>query len=73
MVSANFSFWFGVLTSVLLAVGAGSFHLAGLSPDSAKLLSAWAMDIGTINSIILTALHGVSSSASGPLTGGEKK
>ncbi len=68
-VNPNFSFWFGMWTSLLLLIGGGTIVLPlGIPHDWADLIKSWALFGGALNSAILTALHGVSSSTPGPLT-----
>ena len=69
-VNPAFSFWFGVFTSVLLVIGGSTISFTNLvPPDWIPIIKGWAMALGTVNSVILTALHGVSSSSPGPLSG----
>jgi hypothetical protein len=67
-IDPKFTFWFGALTSILLTIGGGTLKLANVVPDAwIPTLTAWCMFLGTINSYVLTALTGYSSSAKGPL------
>jgi hypothetical protein len=62
------SFWFGVLTSILIAVAGGTIKLTNLVPmDWQPTIIAWAALFAFVNNTILTALHGFSSSSPGPL------
>lgn len=68
MVNPNFSFWFGVWTSIIGLAAAGSVSFTGIIPaDYVPVVKTWAVDLVAINNVILTALHGVSSNQAGPL------
>lgn len=73
MISPKFSFWFGVWTSIIGLVGAGTVQLVGLPDQWIPIVKTWALNFTAINSVILTALYGFSGNQAGPLTGGEKK
>jgi hypothetical protein len=66
------TFWLGVVTTITLAVGQGTIHLTGIVPPGwESYITGWAAIVSLVNSTILTALAGVSSSKSGPLAGGQ--
>jgi len=72
-VDPNISFWLGVITTVVLGIGSGTVSLTHMLPDAwIPTITAWCLFIGFVNSVILTALHGMSSPQSGPLAGGGK-
>lgn len=67
-IDPKYSFIFGVFTSILLLVGGTSFGLTNMVPDMwIPTVKAWAMNLGAINSVILTAMNGYSSTGPGPL------
>lgn len=70
MISPKFSFWFGVWTSLIGLVAAGTVQLAGLPAEWVPLVKTWSLNFVAINNVILTALHGYSSSQAGPLNKG---
>lgn len=68
-IDPKYSFWFGVFTSILLGLATGAVNLPSSIPhDIATQITGWCAFFGWINSVILTALNGYSSSKSGPLT-----
>lgn len=69
MINPKFSFWFGVFVTALLFVGSTALPAGTPYADT---IQAWAKYLALFNSAILTALHGLSSSQAGPLTGGNK-
>ncbi len=72
-VDPKLTFWFGVLTSILLGVGSNAVHLpAGISPEIASEITSWCSFFGWINTMILTAGSGLSGPKSGPLVPGPK-
>jgi len=69
MVNPKFSFWFGVWTTVLIGVAGGTVHLTNMLPtDWIPYVVAWSSFFAFVNSAVLTALHGYSGEAPGPLT-----
>src|SRR5580693_6780950 len=75
-VSPRFTFWFGVWTSLIVFVGSSPDQLQWVAvflpaASGAKLIAGFAgacTFFGKINGIILTALVGLSSAGTGPLT-----
>ena len=68
-IDPKISFWFGVWTSILLLVASGTINFDGALPAAyVPLITRWCSILGTINSAILTAASGYSSSKPGPLT-----
>lgn len=68
-VNPKFSFWFGVWTSILLLIASGSVKLTNVFPDQwIPYVTGWSMFLGAMNSVVLTALHGLSSDIAGPLS-----
>ena len=69
MIDPRVSFWLGVWTTILLMIGGGTVNLTHVVPDVwIPTINAWCVLLGTINSAVLTALHGYASPNSGPLT-----
>jgi hypothetical protein len=63
-----FTFWLGLVTTVLQGVTSGTVHLTGIVPEAyMSTVTAWIGLIVFINMSIMTALTGFSSSKSGPL------
>jgi predicted benzoate:H+ symporter BenE len=68
-INPTFSFWLGVVTTIMIGIGGGTVHLTHMVPDAwIPSITAWAMFGAFVNSAVLTALHGMSSNQSGPLT-----
>jgi hypothetical protein len=66
------TFWFGVFTSLLLGVATGAVHLPATVPAPwAEDITSWCAFLLWINTTILTAMTGYSSSRSGPLVSGK--
>lgn len=62
------AFWFGVWTSILLLVASGTINFTGALPDAwVPIITKWCAILGAINSTILTAASGYSSSKTGPM------
>lgn len=69
-IDPRLTFWFGVWTSVLLLVASGTINFTGALPDLwVPIVTKWCGILGAINSTILTAASGYSSSKSGPMIG----
>lgn len=63
------SFWFGVIITICIGIDAGTVSLTNVIPASAvPTVEAWSGLMAFVGSTILTAMHGFSSSAPGPLT-----
>src|SRR3954471_12100669 len=68
-IDPKISFWFGVWTSIMLLVASGVINFDGALPAAyVPLITKWCSILGTINSAILTAASGYSSSKPGPLS-----
>ena len=66
-VNPTFTFWFGVITTIMQGIASGTVHLSGLVPDySIPYITGWLGLFVFINMTILTALHGFSTKQ-GPL------
>lgn len=67
-VDPKFTFYLGIITTVLQGITSGTIHLTGLvPPDWLPYVTGWVGLAVFINMTILTALNGFSSNASGPL------
>lgn len=63
-----FTFWLGLVTTILQGVTSGTVHLTGIVPEAyMNAVTAWIGLIVFINMAVLTALAGYSSNKSGPL------
>jgi hypothetical protein len=63
-----FTFWLGLITTILQGVTSGTVHLSGLIPDSAiPTVTGWIGLVVFINMSVMTALTGYSSNKPGPL------
>lgn len=68
-IDPKISFWFGVLTSIMLMVASGAINFDGALPAAyVPLVTKWCSILGAINSVVLTAASGYSSSKAGPMT-----
>jgi len=68
----KFTFWLGVFVTIAVAVGNGSVHLTDMVPvEWVKPITAWNSFLGFVGTALMTALTGMSSAKSGPLTGGK--
>lgn len=67
-VDPQFTFWFGVLTNILtLIAGYGVGHAPPTVAQYAPDVQWWCALFAQVNSVVLTAMVGVSSSKVGPL------
>lgn len=67
-IDPRFAFYFGVWTSVLLLVASGTINFTGALPELwVPIVTKWCGILGAINSTILTAASGYSSSKPGPM------
>lgn len=63
-----FTFWLGLITTILQGITSGTVHLTGVVPDGyIGTVTAWIGLIVFINMSIMTALTGFSSPKPGPL------
>ncbi len=63
-----FTFWLGVVTTIMQGVATGTVHLTALVPDAyIPIVTGWLSLFVFINMSLLTALTGFSSNKSGPL------
>lgn len=63
-----FTFWFGVVTTIMQGVAGGTVHLTGLIPaDAIPVITGWLGLFVFINMTVLTALNGFSSVKPGVL------
>lgn len=68
-VNPKISFWLGVCVTMFVAIGSGTVSLTHAIPDAwIPTVQAWNNLLGLGGTALLTALHGMSSSKSGPLT-----
>ena len=68
-VSPTISFWLGVGISIAIAISAGTLQLTNAIPDAwIPLVTGWSRVFAFSGSVVLTALHGISSDKAGPLT-----
>lgn len=64
----KFAAIFGIWTSIILAIGAGTIVLPlGIPPDWIDYIKSECIFWGVINSMILTACHAWSAPAAGPM------
>jgi len=69
MVNPKISFWLGIAVSIVVGLGGGTVSLTHIVPDDwIPTVQAWNNLFAFVGTILLTALHGVSSNQSGPLT-----
>ncbi len=67
-IDPKITFWIGVYTSILLGIATGAVHLPStIAAGVASEITSWCAFCGWVNTVILTALSGYSSSNSGPL------
>lgn len=63
-----FTFWLGLVTTILQGITSGTVHLTGIVPEAyIGQVTAWIGLVVFINMSIMTALTGFSSAKSGPL------
>ena len=68
-VNPNISFWLGVITTIMIGISSGAVKLTNVVPtDWIPYVLGWTSLFAFVNSAVLTALHGVSSSQSGPIS-----
>jgi hypothetical protein len=68
MISPAVSMWLNIGLTVMAAVANGSVQLTGIVPAGvAHDATVWTSSLLTIYGIVNAGLHGVSSSAQGPL------
>ena len=71
-VDPKITFWLGVIVTIATGVGGGTVHLTHMIPDAwIPAVTSWNAFIAFAGSGLLTALSGISSAKSGPLTGGK--
>jgi hypothetical protein len=67
-IDPRISFYFGIWTSILLLVASGTISFDGALPAAyVPLITKWCAILGAVNSTILTAASGYSSTKPGPL------
>jgi len=63
-----FTFWLGLITTILQGIASGTVHLTGVVPEAyMNTVTGWIGLIVFINMSLMTALTGVSSPKAGPL------
>ena len=68
-VSPTISFWIGVAVTIAIGISGGTVSLThAVSPEWIPAITAWCNIVAFVGSAVLTALHGISSKAAGPLT-----
>ena len=67
-VDPTFTFWLGVVTTIMQGIATGTVHLSGLIPmDYIPVVTGWLSLTVFINMTLLTAMTGISSTKQGPL------
>ena len=69
MIDPKVAFWFGIIVSIAVGVGGGTVSLTHIVPDAyIPTIQAVNNLVAFTGTVVLTALHGVSSNKPGPLT-----